>query len=99
MALKAGTDMDMCSQGFIKTLEQSVDDGSVSVSDIDTACRRVLEAKYKLGLFQDPYKYLDSKRRKKDIFTQENRNEARKMATETFVLPSNSQRIRLLEPI
>ena len=93
MALKAGTDMDMCSQGFIKTLEQSVNDGSVSVSDIDTACRRVLEAKYKLGLFKDPYKYLDSKRRKKDIFTQENRNEARKMATETFVLLKNKNNV------
>src|SRR5574344_924607 len=93
MAIKAGTDMDMCSQGFIKTLEQSVNDGSVSVSDIDTACRRVLEAKYKLGLFKDPYKYLDSKRRKKDIFTQENRNEARKMATETFVLLKNKNNV------
>ncbi|MBP8038802.1 MAG: beta-glucosidase BglX [Prevotella sp.] len=93
MALKAGTDMDMCSQGFIKTLEQSVNDGSVSVSDIDTACRRVLEAKYKLGLFKDPYKYLDSKRRKKDIFTQENRNEAKKMATETFVLLKNKNNV------
>jgi beta-glucosidase len=108
MALKAGTDMDMCSQGFIKTLEQSVNDGSVSVSDIDIACRRVLEAKYKLGLFQDPYKYLDSKRRKNDIFTQQNRNEARKIAAETFVLLKNkdnilplkhSQKVALVGPL
>ena len=108
MALKAGTDMDMCSQGFIKTLEQSVNDGSVSVSDIDTACRRVLEAKYKLGLFQDPYKYLDSKRRKKEIFTQQNRDEARKIAAETFVLLKNkdnvlplkhSQKVALVGPL
>lgn len=108
MALKAGTDMDMCSQGFIKTLEQSVNDGSVSVSDIDIACRRVLEAKYKLGLFQDPYKYLDSKRRKEEIFTQQNRNEARKIAAETFVLLKNkdnilplkhSQKVALVGPL
>jgi beta-glucosidase len=108
MALKAGTDMDMCSQGFIKTLEQSVNDGSVSVSEIDTACRRVLEAKYKLGLFANPYKYLDSKRRKNDIFTQQNRNEARKIASETFVLLKNkdnilplkrSQRVALVGPL
>ena len=108
MALKAGTDMDMCSQGFIKTLEQSVNDGSVSVSDIDTACRRVLEAKYKLGLFQDPYKYLDSKRRKREIFTQQNRDEARKIAAETFVLLKNkdnvlplkhSQKVALVGPL
>ena len=108
MALKAGTDRDMCSQGFIKTLEQSVNDGSVSVSDVDTACRRVLEAKYKLGLFQDPYKYLDSKRRKKEIFTQQNRDEARKIAAETFVLLKNkdnvlplkhSQKVALVGPL
>ena len=108
MALKAGTDMDMCSQGFIRTLEESVNDGSVSVSDIDTACRRILEAKYKLGLFKDPYKYLDSKRRKKEIFTQQNRDEARKIAAETFVLLKNkdnvlpikhSQKVALVGPL
>lgn len=108
MALKAGTDMDMCSQGFIKTLEESVNDGSVSVSEIDTACRRILEAKYKLGLFKDPYKYLDSKRRKKEIFTQQNRDEARKIAAETFVLLKNkdnvlpikrSQKVALVGPL
>ena len=108
MALKAGTDMDMCSQGFIRTLEESVNDGFVSVSDIDTACRRILEAKYKLGLFKDPYKYLDSKRRKKEIFTQQNRDEARKIAAETFVLLKNkdnvlpikhSQKVALVGPL
>ncbi len=108
MALKAGTDMDMCSQGFIKTLEESVNEGSVSVSEIDTACRRILEAKYKLGLFKDPYKYLDSKRRKKEIFTQQNRDEARKIAAETFVLLKNkdnvlpikrSQKVALVGPL
>ena len=46
LALKAGTDMDMCAQGFLKTLEASVQDGTVSEADIDTACRRILEAKY-----------------------------------------------------
>lgn len=71
LALTAGTDMDMCSMGFIGTLEQSVKDGTVSEEAVNTACRRVLEAKYKLGLFKDPYKYCDVKRRKTDIFTAE----------------------------
>lgn len=88
-ALNAGTDMDMCSEGFVKTLEQSVKDGTVSVSDIDAACRRVLEAKYKLGLFKNPYKYCDAKRRKKDLYTAENRQAARDLAAETFVLLKN----------
>ena len=47
-ALEAGTDMDMCSSGFISTLKQSVEKGTVSVSSVDKAVRRVLEAKYKL---------------------------------------------------
>ena len=88
-ALKAGTDMDMCSMGFIATLEKSLKEGKVSETDIDKACRRVLEAKYKLGLFQNPYKYCDPKRRKKDIFNDENRRAARDIASETFVLLKN----------
>ncbi|WP_027455318.1 beta-glucosidase BglX [Xylanibacter brevis] len=88
-ALKAGTDMDMCSNGFINTLAASLKDGSVTMADIDQACRRVLEAKWKLGLFDNPYRHLDAKRRAKDIFTTSHRAAARKMATETFVLLKN----------
>ncbi|NPD91076.1 beta-glucosidase BglX [Xylanibacter muris] len=89
MALRAGTDMDMCSRGFVGTLEKSLKEGLVTIEEIDLACRRVLEAKYKLGLFADPYKYLDKKRAKKDIFTAENRKAARDIAAETFVLLKN----------
>lgn len=90
MALRAGTDMDMCTRGFLTTLEQSVKEGRVSEGEIDMACRRVLEAKYKLGLFKDPYKYCDATRRAKDIYTDENRRVARDLAAETFVLLKNS---------
>ena len=89
-ALKAGTDMDMCANGFVGTLAQSLQDGTVTMADIDQACRRVLEAKWKLGLFDNPYRYLDSKRRAKDIYTAENRAASRRIATETFVLLKNS---------
>ena len=88
-ALKAGTDMDMCSNGFVGTLAASLKDGSVTMEDIDQACRRVLEAKWKLGLFDNPYRHLDAKRRAKDIFTTAHRAAARKMAAETFVLLKN----------
>lgn len=88
-ALHAGTDMDMCSEGFLRTLEEGLKAGKVSMADIDQACRRVLEAKYKLGLFADPYKYCDPHRRAKDIFTAENRSVARQIAAETFVLLKN----------
>ena len=89
-ALKAGTDMDMCANGFVGTLAQSLQDGTVTMADIDQACRRVLEAKWKLGLFDNPYRYLDSQRRAKDIYTTANRAASRQLATETFVLLKNA---------
>lgn len=97
MALDAGTDMDMCSMGFIGTLEQSLKDGAVSEEAVNNACRRVLEAKYKLGLFADPYKYCDPKRRATDIFTAENRAAARRIAAETFVLLKNQDNLLPLQ--
>ncbi len=88
-ALKAGTDMDMCSFGFIGTLKQNLENGTVTMADIDKAVRRILEAKYKLGLFDNPYKYNDLAREKTDIYTPEHRAEARKIAAESFVLLKN----------
>ena len=67
-AVNAGVDMDMVSDAFVGTLKQSVQEGKVSMQTIDTACRLILEAKYKLGLFANPYKYCDLKRPARDIF-------------------------------
>ena len=89
LALKAGTDMDMCSEAFTATLEKSLQEGKVTMEEIDQACRRVLEAKYKLGLFADPYRYCDKSRRATDIYTPEHRQAARNLAAETFVLLKN----------
>ena len=89
LALRAGLDMDMVSDAFVGTLEKSLKDGMVSQADIDTACRRILEAKYRLGLFDNPYKYCDTKRPAKEVFTAENRAEARRIARESFVLLKN----------
>ena len=88
-ALKAGTDMDMCSTGFISTLKKSLEEGKVSMEDIDRAVRRVLEAKYRLGLFDDPYKYSDVSREKKQVYARRHRDEARATAAKTFVLLKN----------
>ena len=96
-ALMAGTDMDMCSQGFVGTLEKSLNEGKVTIEAIDQACRRVLEAKYKLGLFKDPYKYCDTKRAKTDLYTTENRQVARNIAAETFVLLKNENQLLPLQ--
>ena len=88
-AIEAGVDMDMVSEGFLGTLEQSLEEGRIPMSDIDRACRLILEAKYKLGLFDDPYRYCDAKRAATRIYTPEHRAEARRIATESFVLLKN----------
>lgn len=93
LALKAGLDMDMVGEGFLTTLEQSLEEGKVSEQDINTACRRVLEAKYKLGLFDDPFRYVDSSRPERDILTAENRKLAREAAAHSFVLLKNDQQV------
>ena len=89
LALNAGIDMDMVSDAFTSTLKKSLEEGKVSVKAVDTACRRILEAKYKLGLFDNPYKYCDVTRPKKEVFTKEHRAIARKTASESFVLLKN----------
>ena len=89
LALNAGLDMDMVGEGFLTTLEKSLNEGKVTEAAIDNACRRVLEAKYKLGLFEDPYRYFDDARPAKDILSAENRALAREAAAHSMVLLKN----------
>lgn len=97
LALKAGTDMDMSSHSFLDNLETAVKEGKVSIDEIDTAVRRVLEAKYKLGLFDNPYKYIDPSREKTEIYTEDNRKAAREIAAKTFVLLKNEGKVLPLQ--
>ena len=92
-AMKAGTDMDMCANAYTKYLKEAVDEGSLTMQQVDQAVRRVLEAKYKLGLFQDPYRYCDVKRAKTDMYQADSRKAARDMAAETFVLLKNDNHL------
>lgn len=89
-SLQAGLDMDMNSDGFVGTLLQSVKEGRVKEADIDRACRRILEAKYKLGLFEDPYRYFSEEHFKADVYTPENLAFAREVARECQVLLKNN---------
>ncbi|MFB6318819.1 beta-glucosidase BglX [Saccharicrinis sp. FJH54] len=93
LALNAGIDMDMVGEGFLKTLKKSLNEGKVTEQQINTACRRILEAKYKLGLFEDPYRYCDAERAEKEIFTTENRSRARSIAAQSFVLLKNDTQL------
>ncbi len=92
-ALDAGLDMDMVSEGLLTTLGNSVKEGKITEQQITEACRRILEAKFKLGLFDNPYKYCDDTRAKSEVFTAANRAEARSTATQSFVLLKNSDNV------
>jgi len=89
LALKAGLDMDMVGEGFLKTLKKSLKEKKVTQQEIDQACRRVLEAKYKLGLFDNPYKSINSEVEAKTELTDANRVAAREVAEHSFVLLKN----------
>jgi beta-glucosidase len=93
LALNAGIEMDMVGEGFLTTLKKSLDENKVSMEQIDNAVRLILNAKYDLGLFQDPYKYCDEKRAKTEVFTTSNRAEARKIATQSLVLLKNNNQL------
>jgi beta-glucosidase len=97
LALNAGLDMDMVSEGYVNTIAKSIKEGKVTIAQVDQACRRILEAKYKLGLFKDPYKFCDVKRAKKEIYTKEHRAVARKTASESFVLLKNEGNVLPLD--
>jgi beta-glucosidase len=88
-ALMAGIDMDMVGEGILTTTIKSLKEGKVTMAQIEAACRRILEAKYKLGLFEDPYKYCDANRAKTEIFTAAHRKIARETAAQSFVLLKN----------
>ncbi|MDR1370684.1 MAG: beta-glucosidase BglX [Dysgonamonadaceae bacterium] len=90
-ALDAGLDMDMVSEGLLTTLPESLKEGKITEDQIDAACRRILEAKYKLGLFSDPYRYCDKTRSESEIYTTEHRAIARHIAAESFVLLKNDK--------
>jgi len=97
MALKAGLDMDMVGEGFLSTLKKSLKEGKVTLQQINDACKRILEAKYKLGLFDDPYKYIDESRTAKDILTADTRAASREAAEHSCVLLKNANQLLPLQ--
>jgi beta-glucosidase len=90
LALKAGTDMDMVGEGFLSTLKKSLQEGKITQAQIDAACRRILEAKYKLGLFDDPYRYCKPERAAKEVLSADKRQAAREFAVRSTVLLKNN---------
>ncbi len=93
LALKAGIDMDMVGEGFLTTLKKSLAEGKITQAEIDMAAKRILEAKYDLGLFSDPYKFGDAKLAAKEVYNMENRNIARNVAAQSMVLMKNDNQV------
>lgn len=93
MSLNAGVEMDMVGEGFLTTLKKSLEEKKVTIEQINNAVTLILNAKYDLGLFEDPYKYCDEKRAKTEIFTASSRDEARKTAAQSLVLLKNQNQV------
>lgn len=93
LALNAGVDMDMVGEEFLNYAEQLIKEGKVSEKTIDDACRRILEAKYKLGLFDDPYRYVNEDRNKKEIMSADKLQLSRQAAIESMVLLKNQNNL------
>ena len=93
LAITAGSDMDMESNAYINYMEDLVKEGKVDEKLIDDAVRRILKIKYKLGLFEDPYKYSNKEREKELIYSRKNRDAARTVARHSMVLLKNKHQL------
>ncbi len=98
LAVRAGSDMDMESYVYINHLKELVDSNRVNKEDIEDAARRILNVKYKLGLFDDPYKYCDEQREKEIIRASEHRAAVLEMAKKSIVLLKNDRELLPIRP-
>ena len=97
LALNAGTDMDMVSEYFLETAVDLVKSGRVSEAVVDAACRRILEAKYKLGLFDDPYRYVSEERAATEILLDDKLALSKEAAIKSMVLLKNADEVLPLD--
>ena len=109
MAFDAGVDMNMTDGLYNRCLEEAGPEGKLDMQAIDTSVERILRAKYALGLFDDPYRFLDVKRERCEIRSEAVTNLARKAAASSMVLLKNdhatlplskqTKRIALIGPL
>lgn len=89
IAVNAGVDLDMADGLYIDNLKKAVEEGFVKMETIDNAVRRILEMKFVLGLFDNPYKYLDTNREKSALMKPEYLEKAREAVRKSAVLLKN----------
>ena len=109
LALNGGSDMDMESYIYLEYINELLDEGKVKMSQIDDAVSRILKVKYELGLFDDPYKYLDNEREKNVTGSKEILDATLEIAKHSIVLlknegnilplKKNGQKIALIGPL
>ncbi len=93
LALNAGVDIDMVGATYMNYTKKSYDEGKVTLAEIDDACKRILDAKYDLGLFEDPYRYSDEKREKETIYKPEFLEASLEVAKKSLVLLKNKNNV------
>jgi beta-glucosidase len=89
LAFKTGITTDLVSEGFVRYLPELVAEGRIAEAEVDTACRRILEAKWKLGLFRNPFIGMEDSRREKVTLTADSRGFARDAAARSCILLKN----------
>lgn len=92
MAITAGLDMDMQGAVYYEYLPDLVNEGKVDEATVNTSVRRVLEEKYRLGLFDDPYRYVSEQRERDSVMTAEHMEAARDIARKSIVLLKNEEK-------
>ena len=97
-ALAAGVDMDMQSSAYLNCLQNRLAAGQITEAQINAAAKRILEIKFKLGLFDDPFRHCDEQREQQAFCTPENRATAYRLACESFVLLKNTNQTLPLKP-
>jgi len=89
VAMVAGSDMDMESRAYVSHLLGLVRSGAVDEKLVDDAVRRVLRVKFRLGLFDDPYRYSDAAREQRVLADPTHQTAALEVARASIVLLKN----------
>ena len=93
MAAKAGVDMDMQGEVYFKYLKKQVESGEVPLQAVNEAVHRILKVKFLLGLFDDPYRYCNEAREKREVYSPAHLEASLDVAKKSIVLLKNSNNV------
>ena len=93
MAAKAGVDMDMQGEVYFKYLKKQVESGEVPLQAVNEAVHRILKVKFLLGLFDDPYRYCNEAREKREVYAPAHLEASLDVAKKSMVLLKNSNNV------